>query len=128
MVKELIKKDIIFLLSSLKSTVAIIICFSLFMSMINKAYGMVTPALACYIGFYSLMAYEERNKMDLVEFALPVSRQEICLSKYIEIVLFIIFSCICSTVGSLINDVILYPKSCCVISFLNKSLFAFTMQ
>lgn len=92
MVMQIVKKDFIYLTTSLKSTLAMMLIFSLFMPMASMSFACVMPALVCYLGFYSLVAYEERNKSHIFNLSLPVSRQDICLSKYIENVLFIIFS------------------------------------
>ena len=94
MVFQLVKKDLTYLVTSLKTTLATIIIFSLCLPLIGIGFGIVIPALVCYIGFYSILAYEERNKTNLLNIALPVSRRDICMSKYIEVILMIIVTCI----------------------------------
>lgn len=99
MIAQIIKKDFIYLTTSLKSTLVMMLIFSLFMPMANMAFACVMPALVCYLGFYSLIAYEERNKSNIFNMSLPLSRQDICLSKYIENTIFIIFSSILALIG-----------------------------
>ena len=65
MIAQIIKKDFIYLTTSLKSTLVMMLIFSLFMPMANMAFACVMPALVCYLGFYSLIAYEERNKSNI---------------------------------------------------------------
>lgn len=99
MVVEMIKKDLVYLVTSLKSTIITMCIISLFLPMANVSYACVMPALVCYIGFYSLMAYEERNKMHIFNISLPVDRKDICLSKYVEVLLYILVSSILALLG-----------------------------
>ncbi len=99
MIVQIVKKDFIYLITSLKSTLGVMLIFSLFMPMANMAFACVMPALVCYLGFYSLVAYEERNKSNIFNMSLPLSRQDICLSKYIESIIFIIFSSLLALIG-----------------------------
>ena len=99
MIVQIVKKDFIYLITSLKSTLVVMLIFSLFMPMANMAFACVMPALVCYLGFYSLMAYEERNKSNIFNMSLPLSRQDICLSKYIENTIFIILSSLLALIG-----------------------------
>ena len=99
MLIQLIKKDLTYLAVSLKVTLLLIILFALFMPMANISYACVMPALVCYIGFYSVFAYEERNKMDLLNASLPVRRRDICLAKYIHVLIIVIGTCILSIIG-----------------------------
>ena len=99
MVVEMIKKDLVYLVTSLKSTIITMCIISLFLPMANVSYACVMPALVCYIGFYSLMAYEERNKMHIFNLSLPVDRKDICLSKYVEVLLYILVSSILALLG-----------------------------
>lgn len=100
MIWELVKKDIIFLVSSLKSTVVSIILMAFFFPFTGIAFGIAMPVLICYIGIYGILAYEERSKMHLLNLALPVTRKEICLSKYVYAIGFVIFATLLSTIGS----------------------------
>ena len=99
MIVQIVKKDFIYLITSLKPTLVMMLIFSLFMPMANMAFACVMPALVCYLGFYSLAAYEERNKSNIFNMSLPLSRKDICLSKYIENTIFIIFSSILALIG-----------------------------
>lgn len=102
MVVQLVKKDLVYLATSLKSTLGIVITFAFCFPMINVGIGCIVPALVCYIGFYSTLAYEERNKMDILNLSLPVNRKAICLAKYIEVLIFIVGGCILSSLGMLL--------------------------
>lgn len=106
MIWELVKKEVIFLTSSLKSTIVSIIVISFFLPTVGMGFGMAMPALACYIGFYGILAYEEKSKMHLLNLALPVTRKEICLSKYIYAIGFIVFVTLLSSIGSGLGIVI----------------------
>ena len=101
MVVQLVKKDLVYLATSLKSTLIMVITFAFCLPMINVGFGCIIPALVCYIGFYNTLAYEERNKMDILNLSLPVSRKDICLAKYIEVLVFIIGACILSSISIL---------------------------
>ena len=100
MIAQIVKKDFIYLITSLKTTLGVMLIFSLFMPMANMAFACVMPALVCYLGFYSLVAYEERNKSNIFHMSLPLSRQDICLSNYIESIIFIIFSSLLALIGA----------------------------
>ena len=100
MIWELVKKDVIFLVTSLKSTLLAIIVLGLFLPLTGLGFGIAMPALVCYIGFYGVLAYEERSKMQLLDLALPVTRKEICLSKYVYALGLVIFSTLLSSLGS----------------------------
>jgi len=99
MVVEMVKKDLLYLGTSLKTTIILMCIISLCLPMANISYACVMPALVCYIGFYSLMAYEERNKMHIFNISLPVDRKDICLSKYVEVLLYIIVSGVLALLG-----------------------------
>lgn len=99
MIRELVKKDIIFLVDSLKSTLVSIILLALFLPLTGRGFGIAMPALVCYIGLYGVLAYEERSKMHLLNLALPVTRKEICLSKYVYGIGIVIFATIFSSIG-----------------------------
>lgn len=100
MIWELVKKDIIFLVASLKSTLVSITLLALFLPLTGIGFGIAMPALVCYIGFYGVLAYEERSKMHLLNLALPVTRKEICLSKYVYAIGLVIFATILSSIGT----------------------------
>lgn len=100
MIWELVKKDITFLVASLKSTLVSIILLALCLPLTGIGFGIAIPALVCYIGLYGILAYEERNKMHLLNLSLPVTRKEICLSKYIYAIGLVVFTMILSCIGS----------------------------
>lgn len=105
MIWKLVKKDLTYLITSLKSTIVSIICLGLFLPMVGIGFGIAMPALVCYVGFYGILAYEERSKMHLLSATFPVTRREICLAKYMYALLIIVFAMILSLVGSLIGSV-----------------------
>lgn len=100
MIWELVKKDITFLVASLKSTLVSIILLALCLPLTGIGFGIAIPALVCYIGLYGILAYEERSKMHLLNLSLPVTRKEICLSKYIYAIGLVVFTMILSSIGS----------------------------
>lgn len=99
MLMQLVKKDFIYLVVSLRIVVLFMILFALFLPMSNIGFACVMPALICYVGVYSTLAYEERNKTILLNATLPVSRRDICLAKYIQAVLIILITAILSLMG-----------------------------
>lgn len=103
MIWTLVKKDLTYLTTSLKSTVVSIIVLGLFLSMAGIGFAISMPAFICYIGFYSVLAYEERSKMQLLNAALPVTRKEICLAKYIFAFLMIVFAMMLALAGTLMG-------------------------
>lgn len=111
MVIQLIRKDLTYLTTSLKSTVWTLVIFSLCMPLLSLGLGCAIPALVCYIGFYNTLAYEERNKADLLNLALPVSRKDICLSKYIQVCLFIVVSSFLAVIGLMIKGYTSYEAA-----------------
>lgn len=106
MVMQLVKRDFIYLCTSLKTTLVVSIIFSLCFPLINVSLGYVAPAMVCYIGFYNVLAYEERNQSNLLNLSLPVARKDICLSKYIQAFLFIIGACTLASVSLLLKPYI----------------------
>lgn len=106
MVGKLVRKDFLYLFKSLRSTLYMSIIFAFFIPMINIGFGLVMPALVCYIGFYNVLAFEERSKMNLINVALPVKRQEICLAKYIQVIIFIVAGSILSILGIFLRQAI----------------------
>ena len=96
----LIKKDWIYLVTSLKSSLITSLLFCLFMPMCSVGFGVTMPALIGYIVTYSVMAYEARSKVELMTVSLPVSRKEMCTSKYIEGMVYLLLGCILTLIGS----------------------------
>lgn len=99
----LIKKNWIYLITSIKSALVTSIIFCLFMPMWSIGFGIVMPALIGYILTYSIMAYEERSKVELMTAAMPVSRKEMCTSRYIESIIYLIGGCIVAQIGLWFN-------------------------
>lgn len=99
----LIKKNWIYLITSIKSALITSTLFCLFMPMWSIGFGIVMPALIGYILTYSIMAYEERSKVELMTAALPVSREEMCTSRYIESMIYLIGGCIVAQIGVWFN-------------------------
>lgn len=98
-IRLLIKKDWIYLITSIKSVLVTSVLFCIVMPMLNIGFGIMMPALIGYMLTYSIMAYEERSKVELMTAALPVSRREMCTSRYIESVIYLIGGCIIAQVG-----------------------------
>ncbi len=99
----LIKKNWIYLITSIKSALVTSIIFCLFMPMWSIGFGVAMPALIGYILTYSIMAYEERSKVELMTAAMPVSRKEMCTSRYIESIIYLIGGCIVAQIGLWFN-------------------------
>ena len=99
----LIKKNWIYLITSIKSALVSSILFCLFMPMWSIGFGVVMPALIGYILTYSIMAYEERSKVELMTAAMPVSRKEMCTSRYIESLIYLIGGCVIAQIGLWFN-------------------------
>ena len=99
----LIKKNWIYLFTSIKSALVTSIIFCLFMPMWSIGFGVVMPALIGYVLTYSIMAYEERSKVELMTAAMPVSRKEMCTSRYIESFIYLIAGCIVAEIGLWFN-------------------------
>ena len=99
----LVKKSCIYLTTSIKSALISSILFCLFMPMASIGFGVVMPALLGYILIYSIMAYEERSKVELMTAAMPISRKDMCASRYIESMIYLIAGCIMTQIGIWLN-------------------------
>ena len=99
----LVKRSWIYLTTSIKSALVTSILFCLFMPMMSIGFGIVMPALLGYILIYSIMAYEERSKVELMTAAMPVSRKNMCTSRYIESIIYLIGGCAMSQIGLWVN-------------------------
>ncbi len=99
----LIKKNLIFLTTSIKSALVTSIFFCLFMPIWSIGFGVAMPALLGYILIYSIMAYEERSKVELMTAAMPISRKEMCASRYIESIIYLVGGCILAQIGLWLN-------------------------
>lgn len=100
---QLVKKDMVYLITSLKSVIIMGIVLALCLPFANIGFGIAMPALCTYLVVYSIMAYEERSKVMLLNISLPVTRKALCRAKYIEAFLFIIINTVLATVGTWVN-------------------------
>lgn len=99
----LIKKDFIYLFTSLKRLILMAVIFAFIMPIGNINFSLVVPVMIAYLLTYGLFAYEEKNKMHLLNASLPVSRKEICLSKYLSVFMYIGAGLIITTIGTSIS-------------------------
>ena len=99
----LVKKNWIYLTTSIKSALVSSILFCLFMPMWSIGFGVAMPALLGYILIYSIMAYEERSKVELMTAAMPISRKEMCASRYIESIIYLVGGCMIAQIGLWLN-------------------------
>lgn len=106
--KGLIIKDILNLKKSLVTTLIIILLYSLFS--LNTGDTDVLIGIAVFItAFMSItsLAYDDMAKWDIYALAMPVTRRDIVLSKYI---LALIFALTAALVASILSIVISYIR------------------
>ena len=96
----LVKKDLIYLFTSLKRLILMAVIFAFIMPIGNITFSLVVPVMMAYLLTYGLFAYEEKNKMHLLNAALPVNRKEICLSKYVGACIYIGGSLLVTIMGT----------------------------
>jgi|GEM_PF-886898 len=84
--------------------VALIACFTMNLFFINAPafVYVVTPPLISYEFFKNSCAYDYKYNLDIMFNSLPVSRRDIVLSKYIDSIVFLIFSIIITTIFTFI--------------------------
>ncbi|PHV71228.1 hypothetical protein CS063_05930 [Sporanaerobium hydrogeniformans] len=103
---KLLKKDWIFIKSSLKNLIFVALIFSLVMPWGNGGMLLVVPILVGYLFNYGLLAYEEKYKMDVLLCSLPVGRKEMCLAKYIGPLLYTLISTLVMMVSLTVRMVV----------------------
>lgn len=79
---KLITKDLIFIKGAMKLQLLIGILFVVIFPIADPSLATIGAILVPYFLVYGTMAYEERSKGEVLNATLPVSRSEICLSKY----------------------------------------------
>lgn len=102
----LIRKDLIYLCTSLKRLVIMSVLFSLFFPMGSAAFAFVIPPILTYLLTYGVFSYEEKNKMHLLNISLPVDRKALCASKYLTGVIYAFASTLLATLGTSISTVL----------------------
>lgn len=100
---KMVKKDLLYLTTSIKSVVIVAFIFCVGMPFANLGMVVALPALIGYMLIYSVMAYEERSKVQLLNIALPITREEICRAKYLEGMIYILVGCILALIGAVLH-------------------------
>lgn len=99
----LVRKDLIYLFTSLKKLIFMSVIFSVVMPMGNVMFAFAIPVMMGYLLTYGIFAYEEKNKMHLLNASLPVNRKEICLCKYLTAFICIGASILMTILGASIS-------------------------
>ncbi|MDF2878897.1 MAG: hypothetical protein K0S30_1993 [Clostridia bacterium] len=103
-IDSLVKKDLIYLGTSLKRLVLMAVVFSVFIPIGNVVYAFGVPAIMGYLLTYGVFAYEEKNKMNLLAISLPVKRSALCSAKYITSLIYIVSSVALTILGLIVSS------------------------
>jgi ABC-type transport system involved in multi-copper enzyme maturation permease subunit len=103
-IDSLVKKDLIYLGTSLKRLVLMAVVFSIILPIGNIVYAFGIPAIMGYLLTYGVFAYEEKNKMNLLAISLPVKRSALCSSKYITSLIYIVASVTLTILGLIVSS------------------------
>lgn len=96
---QFVKKDMIYLTTSFKNWIFVIIVCGLILPLGNPMMSLVISVMGGYIFTYGLFAYEEKNKVDLLNVSLPVKRTTLCTAKYISAILYTLFGTVITTIS-----------------------------
>lgn len=107
---KLIKKELIFLVGTMRPQFIIILFFITVLPMISPSLSSMGAIIVPYFAIYGAMAYEERGKGDYLVATLPVKRSEICWAKYLLGIIYTIVGVVCSLIFVQIGSLIL-PES-----------------
>lgn len=80
----LMRKEFMYLFKNLKyNWVLSLICVTIFCILVPSL-SFVTVIITPYFLVYGIMAHEEQNHSDALNYTLPVSRKDICISRYLS--------------------------------------------
>lgn len=100
---KLIKKELIFFKGTMRMQFIISLLFVTIFPLISTNFMFMGSMIIPYFAIYGAMAYEERSRGEVLMATLPISRKELCLSKYIlgmiYNVLGVLISIICVSIG-----------------------------
>ncbi|WP_069999837.1 ABC-2 transporter permease [Cellulosilyticum sp. I15G10I2] len=99
----LVKKDLIYLYTSLRKLIFLAIIFSVVIPISNVVFAFGVPLMMGYLLTYAVFAYEEKNKMHLFNMSLPINRKELCTCKYVTALIYIAASIILTMLGAALS-------------------------
>lgn len=118
---KLIRREIIFVKSTLKFQFFISLFFIFFFPFVSPSLAFMGIVIVPYFLLYGAMAYEEKSKSHLLLSTLPVSRTQICISKYVLGALYILLSVLASILFIYLGEVLL-PASTLRTTILQNSV------
>lgn len=79
----LIRKEFLYLFKNLKSTWVMTLVIIGIFTVISPDANLIACIMVPYFMIYGVMAHEEQNHSDALNYTLPVTRGDICTSKYL---------------------------------------------
>ena len=79
----LIRKELMYLFRNLKFTWITTLILVLVFAVVYPGANLVACIIGPYMLVYGVMAHEEQSHSDVLNYTLPVSRRELCRSKYL---------------------------------------------
>lgn len=79
----LIRKELMYLFRNLKFTWVTTLILVLVFAVVYPGANLVACIIGPYMLVYGVMAHEEQSHSDVLNYTLPVSRRELCRSKYL---------------------------------------------
>ncbi|MEG0906083.1 MAG: ABC-2 transporter permease [Cellulosilyticaceae bacterium] len=108
---KLIRKELIFFKGTMSMQFIISLLFITVFPLISANFIFMGSMIIPYFAIYGAMAYEEKSRGEVLVAILPVSRQEICLSKYILGMLYTILGVVISVSCLLLGELFLPPQA-----------------
>lgn len=96
----LVQKDLIYLSTSLKQLVFMSVVFAFVFPAGNITLALAVPSMVVYLLTYGVFAYEEKNKVNLLNISLPVDRKALCASKYLTGLIYAIATSLITLLGA----------------------------
>lgn len=108
---KLIRKELIFFKGTMRMQFVISLLFVTVFPLVSANFIFMGSMIIPYFAIYGAMAYEERSRGEVLVATLPVSRREICLSKYILGMLYTILGVVISVSCLFLGELFLPPQA-----------------
>lgn len=104
----LVRKEWIYLIHSLKRLWIATIIISLLLPLGQIYFIFTVPVITAYMLTFGIASYEEKSEVQLFNLMLPVSRNNICMAKYIASIGYSIIGGLVGVGGLLLNKLIMH--------------------
>lgn len=103
---KLIKKDLIYIITAQRKLIFIAFLLTFVFSIQSPITALIMPTITGYLFTYGVFAYEEKNKTHLLNVALPVTRKELCQSKYLASIFYMLVGMLVAVAGMITGSII----------------------